>query len=272
MNQHGGIELVREGSGQQALQAQGRGGRRVGGAGRGRTRRRTGERHGRQHGRRPQHHRVPQHRLRGGHGLGRHRAADRDRRAQRHGHRHRRRCGVGPGGERASGLEVNHGPEAAAIAGDCWEGNTPDIRPGDVVSVRTVRPPTRSSSTTSRSPGSPASSATATSSFRSPAPRRRGRDPGRAARLRRVPRAADPQLRFEGVPAVRRPGAAPGQYNLVYRTPFQPARNRNGLTQRQIRTALLGDGHAIGFGHSTRCRPSRCSSTVDRNPRPGSGL
>ena len=33
------------------------------------------------------------------------------------------------------GLEVNHGPEGAPLPGDCWEGHTPDIRPGDVVSV-----------------------------------------------------------------------------------------------------------------------------------------
>ncbi|HEY3187023.1 MAG TPA: chitobiase/beta-hexosaminidase C-terminal domain-containing protein [Solirubrobacteraceae bacterium] len=33
------------------------------------------------------------------------------------------------------GLEVNHGPLGAPQPGDCWEGFTPDIRPGDVVRV-----------------------------------------------------------------------------------------------------------------------------------------
>ena len=33
------------------------------------------------------------------------------------------------------GLEVNHGPLGAAQPGDCWEGFTPDIKPGDVVRV-----------------------------------------------------------------------------------------------------------------------------------------
>ena len=33
------------------------------------------------------------------------------------------------------GLEVNHGPEGPAVDGDCWVGHTPDIRPGDRVSV-----------------------------------------------------------------------------------------------------------------------------------------
>ena len=34
-----------------------------------------------------------------------------------------------------AGLEVNHGPEGAAVAGDCWVGHTPDIRPGDRITV-----------------------------------------------------------------------------------------------------------------------------------------
>lgn len=33
------------------------------------------------------------------------------------------------------GLEVNHGPAGAAAEGDCWEGVTPDILPGDRVVV-----------------------------------------------------------------------------------------------------------------------------------------
>jgi hypothetical protein len=32
-------------------------------------------------------------------------------------------------------LEVNHGPEGPAVAGDCWDGATPDIRPGDRIVV-----------------------------------------------------------------------------------------------------------------------------------------
>ncbi|MGB3633558.1 MAG: chitobiase/beta-hexosaminidase C-terminal domain-containing protein, partial [Rubrobacteraceae bacterium] len=36
------------------------------------------------------------------------------------------------------GLEVNHGPAGAAQPGDCWEGVTPDILPGDLVRVTTA--------------------------------------------------------------------------------------------------------------------------------------
>jgi hypothetical protein len=34
-----------------------------------------------------------------------------------------------------------------------------------------------------------------------------------------------------------------------YRSPFRPARNRPEWNQQQLRRALLGDGHAVGFGH-----------------------
>lgn len=33
------------------------------------------------------------------------------------------------------GLELNHGPEAAPLPGDCWDGPVPDILPGDTVTV-----------------------------------------------------------------------------------------------------------------------------------------
>ena len=33
------------------------------------------------------------------------------------------------------GLEVNHGPEGVPADGDCWVGHTPDIRPGDRITV-----------------------------------------------------------------------------------------------------------------------------------------
>ena len=33
------------------------------------------------------------------------------------------------------GLEVNHGPDGVAVRGDCWEGATPDILPGDRIVV-----------------------------------------------------------------------------------------------------------------------------------------
>ncbi len=62
--------------------------------------------------------------------------------------------------------------------------------------------------------------------------------------------ASNNQVRFEGnVIVERRPGALPGQLRMRYRSPFRPARNRPGWNQAQLRRALLGDGHATGFGH-----------------------
>ena len=64
--------------------------------------------------------------------------------------------------------------------------------------------------------------------------------------------AANPQVRFEagrGIVVERRPGCLPGQLRVRYKAPFRPARNRPGWNQPQLRRALLGDGHAIGFGH-----------------------
>jgi hypothetical protein len=65
--------------------------------------------------------------------------------------------------------------------------------------------------------------------------------------------ASNNQVRFEAnrVIVERRPGALPGQLRMRYNSPFRPSRNddENPFNQRQLRRALLGDGHATGFGH-----------------------
>ncbi len=65
------------------------------------------------------------------------------------------------------GLEVNHGPEGAPLAGDCWEGNVPNIRPNDVIRVTSDSSDDKVRSTRSGSPDSPRRSRVATSSSRS---------------------------------------------------------------------------------------------------------
>ena len=42
-------------------------------------------------------------------------------------------------------LEVNHGPEGPAVQGDCWEGYTVDIQPGDRVVMTNNADPAPSS-------------------------------------------------------------------------------------------------------------------------------
>jgi len=150
------------------------------------------------------------------------------------------------------GLEVNHGPEGAPLPGDCWEGTTPDIRPGDVV---TATGPTGTDQVIVDNiafTGDPQLQSNGNITVPFVARRANGNAiPAAQIDSGEFRAAANTQVRFEGVPVVRRPGGAPGQYNLVYRAPYRPSRNDDNapFNQRQLRQALLGDGHAVGFGH-----------------------
>ena len=152
------------------------------------------------------------------------------------------------------GLEVNHGPEGVPQPGDCWEGSTPNIRPGDRIVVTSA--------------GGTDEVIVDRIRFGARGPRALpNRDivvPFQAFRANGTPIApgfidsaefraeANNQVRFEPGPGViveRRPGALPGQLRVRYTSPFRPARNRPEWNQAQLRRALLGDGHAVGFGH-----------------------
>ncbi len=163
--------------------------------------------------------------------------------------------GAGAGAAPEIGLEVNHGPEGAPVAGDCWEGHTPDIRPGDRIRVS--------------GPSGTDSVIVDNIAFTGrPRELRNGdivvpfkayRANGRAIAPTFIDSAefraeANNQVRFEGRRAVRverRPGAKPGQLWQRYPSPFRPARNddENPFNQAELRRALLRDGHATGFGH-----------------------
>lgn len=149
------------------------------------------------------------------------------------------------------GLEVNHGPEGVPAAGDCWEGQTPDIRPGDTIRVT--------------SPGGTDEVIVDNLAFTGN-PRRIGSgDIVVPFRAKRANGAAIPpgfidsaefrsgsRLRYEATEIIveRRPGGAPGELQMRYREPFQPARNRDALSSAAVARLLLGDGHATGFGHT----------------------
>jgi len=152
------------------------------------------------------------------------------------------------------GLEVNHGPEGIPVPGDCWEGGTPDIRPRDHIQVLVngtltdevivdrIRFGARGPRVVNGDVVVPFVA------FRADGTAIR---PGfiDSPEFRSV---RDNQVRFEAGPGVvveRRPGALPGQLQVRYKSPFRPARNRPGWNQAQLRRALLGDGHAVGFGH-----------------------
>ena len=156
------------------------------------------------------------------------------------------------------GLEVNHGPEGAPVAGDCWEGHTPDIRPGDRIIVRS---------------GNGANTVVDrvivdNIKFTGRPRELRNRDivvpflaqraNGKAFSARKIDSAefraaVNNQVRFEAnrIVVERRPGGAPGQLRMRYRSPFRPSRNDqdNPFNQAELRRALLRDGHATGFGH-----------------------
>jgi len=152
------------------------------------------------------------------------------------------------------GLEVNHGPEGAPVDGDCWVGHTPDIRPGDRVTVRGA--------------GFTDTVLVDDIAFTGPPRELKNGDivvPFRAYRADggAIPpasidsaefrAASNNSVRFEGnrVKVERRPGAKPGQLWQRYPSPFRPSRNddQNPFNQAELRRALLRDGHATGFGH-----------------------
>ncbi|HEX8781082.1 MAG TPA: chitobiase/beta-hexosaminidase C-terminal domain-containing protein [Nocardioides sp.] len=156
---------------------------------------------------------------------------------------------AGPEGE--IGLEVNHGPEGVPAAGDCWEGRTPDIRPGDTIRVT--------------SPGGVDEVVVDNLAFTGN-PRRIGSGdivvPFRAKRADGtaiLPSSIDSaefragsRLRYEATEIIveRQPGGAPGALRMRYTEPFQPGRNRDALSSAAVARLLLGDGHATGFGHT----------------------
>jgi len=154
----------------------------------------------------------------------------------------------------SSGLEVNHGPEAAPVAGDCWVGHTPDIRPGDRISVTNGTVTDAVIVDRIAFTGRPQQLRTgaivvpfmAKHADGTPIPV--GRIDSAEFRA-----ASNNSVRFESgrIVVERRPGAGPGQYRMRYRSPFRPSRNDqdNPLNQAQLRRVLLRDGHAIGFGH-----------------------
>ncbi|MDQ3302318.1 MAG: hypothetical protein M3518_03075, partial [Actinomycetota bacterium] len=150
------------------------------------------------------------------------------------------------------GLEVNHGPAGAAVQGDCWEGHTPDILPGDrvVVTDNTGATDQVIVDNVSINPEGPIDT-----------------DPtnplapvileGRASFANGDPipidqlnsgelRQASP--RFRAVPdKVERIGTGDG-WRATYEYPYTIVQIRDNLTPQQKKDAILNGDHAMGFG------------------------
>ena len=152
------------------------------------------------------------------------------------------------------GLEVNHGPEGAAVDGDCWEGHTPDIRPGDVIHVTdgggtdevTVDNITFSGPATEEPPVAPAVDGDILV-----------RGVAKFASGSNIPIDAldsgefRDTSKFRGVPdEVEVDPLVDGGFIMRYHPPYELDRNENGLDLAQRKASLLNSGgHAIGFGH-----------------------
>jgi hypothetical protein len=153
-------------------------------------------------------------------------------------------------GAEGVGLEINHGPEAAALPGDCWAGTTPDIRPGDRVVVNdgvgtdeVIVDDLRFTSDPFTAPdGDVLVNGVAKTAA------------GAAIPLNRLDSSEfrdGSRLRIfaDTIRMQRRPGVV-GGFTMRYLFPFNTTRNRDGLTPAQIRQRLLTvDGHMTGFGH-----------------------
>lgn len=148
------------------------------------------------------------------------------------------------------GLEVNHGPEGAARPGDCWDGHTPDIRPGDVIRVTDTRGTDEVTVDDIRFTGDPAEQPDGDILVPFTAIDAAGA-PIAIDRLDSAEFRAGSRVRFESTDITVEPAASAvaGEYVMRYASPFTPARNRDLLNQAQLRGLLLDDGHAIGFGH-----------------------
>jgi hypothetical protein len=165
-----------------------------------------------------------------------------------------------PGG--LAGLEINHGPETAPFPGDCWDGHTPDIRPGDhiVVTDGAGRDEVVVDDIAFTGDPSEAPDGDVVVPFRAFYAN------GTAIPLGNIDSAEFrlDQLRYEpdAIAVEPQPGGVDGEYQMRYEsTPeFTPSRTTDDsedpadpedvpMTQAQIRAALLGDGHTIGFGH-----------------------
>ncbi len=151
-------------------------------------------------------------------------------------------------------LEVNHGPEGAPQPGDCWEGHTPDVRPGDL--VRVTGGGTTNEVIVDEISLSAASHNLATNEVEV-------RGIARTAAGVAIPpadlnsgefRTLLPGGQYRATPSEpvadpTRPGVV-GAFVMHYPAPYTGFRQPANSTEEQRRNALLtDDGHAAGFGH-----------------------
>ena len=142
-------------------------------------------------------------------------------------------------------LEVNHGPLGAPAPGDCWEGFTPDIRPGDIIRVTADGGTDEVKVDNIRIDQGPVLQANGEITMKGIAERADGTPIPLADLSSGEVRNTS---RFRAMPdqVVGTPGVANG-WTAVFRAPFVIERNRNAADPA---TAILGaDVLLFGFGH-----------------------
>ena len=148
------------------------------------------------------------------------------------------------------GLEVNHGVDGTPAAGDCWSGAAPDIRPGDTVTVRSGGLVNRVTVDNIHYTGRPSVASNGDVVVSGVA--LRGTD-GAVIPASSLDSAEfrDDSGKYRATPdsVLPTPGVT-GGFTMRYQPPYTGDRNRDNLTLEQRKQALLGDGHAIGFGHT----------------------
>jgi hypothetical protein len=144
-------------------------------------------------------------------------------------------------------LEVNHGPEGIPQDGDCFEGHTPDILPGDIIRVHDGAATDQVTVDNIRFTGKPFVE-------------RSTQDivvPGVAKRANGNPIPVSfldsgefrDTSKFRGAPDKILATNAHGGFEMRYHSPYNLERNEIYPTKEQRKRSLLGDGHAVGFGH-----------------------
>ncbi|MDQ4086110.1 MAG: fibronectin type III domain-containing protein [Actinomycetota bacterium] len=174
-----------------------------------------------------------------------------------------------------AGLEVNH--EGAPAPGDCWDGTTPDIQPGDVVKVTNGTLTDEVTVDDIRFTGRPTVEAGTGDVLMSVFARRHDGTPFTAAELDvaefrggglRADIGGDPAyMRVEAVDATN------GRFRIRYVAPFAFQRNREGLSPDEIRRLLLTEtsGHMIGFGHTEPAADAQIIEGLGQNTAPAAG-
>jgi methionine-rich copper-binding protein CopC len=148
-----------------------------------------------------------------------------------------------------AGLEINHGLEAVAPQpGDCWDVQTPDIKPGDRIVVTAAGDTDEVTVDDIRWTGTPALDATTGDVVVEG--RARYAD-GTAIPLSdlQADEFRNATGKYRITPTLTATGTD-GRFQVRYQAPYTGDRNRENLTQTQRQAVLLGNGHTVGFGHA----------------------